>query len=234
MRGACLGHALLICKNNKEDAAQSKPSPTWLLGQFSRPSSRVQYAVKFLVVQFSQTYEWASSLIQGESPMRRLLLLGLSLFRMNAVAQTMTRRRYLPFVLLLLSPFAPAQTTTTYHVSSTVGGRWGYPFRAFSIPFSEGGSISWLQIGSGSSCAGQTIPADGFLFTTVANQGMCIPLKAGSNVGDVTFDSVDDWGNSVHGEFDFTVTVYKCGYGGKGGSGTCFQIASGTLTLTQK
>lgn len=166
--------------------------------------------------------------------MRRLLLLGQSLFGISAVVQTMAKKRYLPLSLLLLSAAATAQTATTYHVSSAVGGRWGYPFRAFSIPFSEGGSISWLQIGTGSSCAGQTIPANGFLFTTVANQGICIPLNAGSSVGDVTFDSVDNWGNPVHGEFDFTVNVYKCGYGGKGGSGTCFQIPSGTLTLTQK
>ena len=164
--------------------------------------------------------------------MRRLCLLGMWLFRRNAVAQRITKGRYLPFVLLLLSPVVMAQTTTTYHVSTPVGGRWSYPFRAFSIPFAEGGSISWLQIGSGSSCAGQTIPANGFLFTSVANHGVCIPLNAGSNVGDVTFDSVDNSGNLVRGEFDFTVTVYKCGYGGKGGSGSCFQIISGTLTLT--
>jgi len=146
----------------------------------------------------------------------------------------MAKKRYLPLFLFLLSVAATAQTTSTYHVSSAVGGRWGYPFRAFSILFTEAVLSAGCRSAPESSCAGQTIPADGFLVTTVANQGICIPLNAGSNVGDVTFDSVDDWGNPVHGEFDFSVNVYKCGYGGKGGSGTCFQIASGTLTLTRK
>jgi hypothetical protein len=68
--------------------------------------------------------------------MRRLLLLGLSLFGIHVVTQTMAKKRYLPLFLFLLSVAATAQTTSTYHVSNAVG-RWGYPFRAFSSPFTE-------------------------------------------------------------------------------------------------
>jgi hypothetical protein len=141
-------------------------------------------------------------------------------------------RRILPlFILALLAVPAVAQTTTTYTVTSPVSGVYSTPFRAFSIPLSDGAAVSWLEVGANTSCAGQSQPAVGFIFLTIGGVNQpCIPLTGAPGPGVGTFSSDD---GKVSGSYSFDITTaYHCS-GGRGGCHTSFTIHSGTVTVTE-
>lgn len=149
----------------------------------------------------------------------------------------MIKKAVLLFVItLLLAIAASAQTTTTYTVTNPVSGVYGTPFRAFSIPLSDGAEVNWLEAGANTSCGGQTTPAVGFIFVTLPGQAEspCAPLigSPSANVG--SFQGVDANGTPFSGSYSFTITTaYKCSGGRGGGCHTVFTIQSGTVTVTE-
>jgi len=127
-------------------------------------------------------------------------------------------------LMLLLAALATAQTT--YTVTSPVSGVSTTPFRAFNIPLSgSGNQVNWLEVGPNTSCAGQTLPAVGFIFLTIDGVALpCAPLTDSPSRVHGTF---------VGGSYDFVITtVYRCS-GGRGGGGchTVFTIQSGDVVL---
>jgi len=53
----------------------------------------------------------------------------------------------LPLLVLLTSTALFAQTTTNYTVAAPTSGVYSSPFRAFSIPLSNGAEVNWLEVG---------------------------------------------------------------------------------------
>ena len=145
-------------------------------------------------------------------------------------------RKTLPLLVLLMSLASFAQVTTTYTVTAQTSGVNTTPFRAFSIPLTQGAEVNWLEVGPNTACSGQTVPAVGFIFLTLNGVAQpCIPLinSPSPNVGN--FAGVDANGNAISGQYAFTITkVYRCS-GGRGGGGchTVFTIQSGTVTVTE-
>jgi len=149
----------------------------------------------------------------------------------------MIKKGVLLFVItLLLGTAAYAQTTTTYTVTNRVSGVYSTPFRAFSIPLSDGAEVNWLEVGANTSCAGQTTSRVGFIFITLPGQAKspCASLtdSPSANVG--SFQGVDANGTPFTGSYSFTITTaYKCSGGRGGGCHTVFTIQSGTVTVTE-
>jgi len=148
----------------------------------------------------------------------------------------MTRVLSLCVLALLVSSAAFAQTTTTYTVTNPVSGVNSSPFRAFSIPLTNGAQVNWLEVGANTSCYWQTSPAVGFIFLSVDGVAMpCAPLTGSptSTVG--SFHGVDASGKAFSGSYSFTITTqYRCS-GGRGGGGchTVFTIGSGQVTMRE-
>src|SRR5262249_18556842 len=124
--------------------------------------------------------------------------------------------RALPlFVLALLVSSAAFAQTTTYQVTNPVSGVYITPFRAFSIPLTNGARVMCLVVGRNSASYGQTSPAVGLIFLTLGGTAMaCAPLMGSptSNVG--TFQGVDANGKPFSGGYSFVITTqYRCSGG---------------------
>jgi hypothetical protein len=148
--------------------------------------------------------------------------------------------RMLPlFVLaLLVSSAAFAQTTTTYTVTSPVSGVDSTPFRAFSLPLTNGANgaeVNWLEVGANTACYGQTSPAVGFIFLGVGGVAMpCAPLTGSPTATVGSFQGVDANGQPFSGSYSFTITTkYRCSGGRGGGCHTVFTISSGQVTMRE-
>lgn len=142
----------------------------------------------------------------------------------------------LPLLVLLMSTALFAQTTTTYTVAAPTSGVYSSPFRAFSIPLSNGAEVNWLEVGANTACAGQKLPPVGFIFLTVNGVAQpCIPLTGSPSDVVGSFAGVDVNNNPTSGTYSFTITkAYRCS-GGRGGGGchTVFTITSGTVRVTK-
>jgi hypothetical protein len=148
----------------------------------------------------------------------------------------MTRMLSLFVLALLVSSAAFAQTTTTYTVTNPVSGVYSTPFRAFSIPLTNGAAVTWLEVGPNTACYGQTSPAVGFIFFSFGGVAMpCAPLTGSPTPTVGSFQGVGANGQPFSGTYSFTITTtYRCS-GGRGGGGchTVFTISSGHVTMRE-
>jgi hypothetical protein len=146
-------------------------------------------------------------------------------------------KRVLPlFVLaLLVSLAAFAQTTTTHTVTNSVSGVYSTPFRAFSVPLTNGAEVNWLEVGPNTACYGQTSPAVGFIFLSFAGVAIpCAPLTGSPTPTVGSFQGVDANGKAFSGNYSFTITTqYRCSGGRGGGCHTVFTISSGAITVRE-
>ena len=143
----------------------------------------------------------------------------------------------LPLTILLMSLASFAQVTTTYTVTAQTSGVYSSPFRAFSIPLTQGAEVNWLEVGPNTACSGQTLPAVGFIFLTLPTGGAlpCASLTGSPTATQGSFQGLDNNGASYSGTYSFTMTkAYKCS-GGRGGGGChyVFTITGGSVTVTQ-
>jgi len=146
----------------------------------------------------------------------------------------------LPLMLLAMSLPLFAQTTTTYNVVQPyAAGRVTTPTRIFNVLLSGGASISWLELGQGTACGGQTAPPLGFIFITLPSGALpCAYVTAGSGgscgLVSAMFKGVDQRGVRFSGTVNLTsVCHYSRGGGGRGSGGTYYSITGGSLNFTQ-
>ena len=148
----------------------------------------------------------------------------------------------LPVVLLVLSVPMFAQSSTTYNVVQPyASGRATTPTRIFYVGLNQGASISWLELGQGTACSGQTSPPLGFIFIKLQSGALpCARVMASSNgscgLVSATFRGADNNGLALSGTVNLiSVCHYRRGGGGKGGggAGTYYTITSGSLTIIQ-
>ncbi len=142
----------------------------------------------------------------------------------------------LPLAILLMSLASFAQTTNTYTVAASVSGVYSTPFRAFSIPLTQGAEVNWIEVGPNTACSGQTLPAVGFIFLTLPTGGAlpCASLTGSPSPTQGSFTGVDNNGVPYSGTYSFTMTeAYKCSGGRGGGCHMVFTITGGQVTINQ-
>ena len=148
----------------------------------------------------------------------------------------MTRVFPLFVFALFVCSAAFAQTTGSYTVTNPVSGVYSTPFRAFSVPLTNGVAVNWLEVGANTACYGQTSPAVGFIFLSFGGVAMpCAPLTGSPTPTVGSFQGVDANGTPFSGSYSFAITTqYRCS-GGRGGGGchTVFSISSGQVTMRE-